>query len=408
MEYIPIVFFGILFLVIIKKRGFEVSAFVTLLYVITSFFSVLMFSMGIVDNKLENPSFVATIVYCVLISLSIFPIYKIDIRYVNLQNTQKNENIIKTLVYIFFFNLILFLYLRFNEIYSIIRSGDFLALRQSIQSEDIGHATGFKGVLVIMTNILSSVSFVMIFIFFISLTYYQKSWKFNLMIFLGSLPQILSGILTVNRSNIFYYIIIFSLCCVIFWKRIPRITKIRFGIPVLSVFISMIIYFSAVTISRFDNTHTSYGSVDNSLISYAGMPYSNFCYFFDNYKNPDWMSTRFLLPVTNYVFNDYRAGTEREQEQSDKTGFNCVVFMTFLGSFMMDSNQLMPFIFVIIYLSLFKLCHKHIRQKSIPLVWFMVIFILLIIPSVGCLSYFYTNPFRSMALYLLLLYISKY
>jgi oligosaccharide repeat unit polymerase len=390
-----------------RKRGFDVSAYITLLYLITSVFSLLMFSMNIVERRYSNPSFFATLVYCILLSLTILPIYQCNIKRVQLRLTRKTERIIKILNWLFFLNFLLFLYLRFNDIYNIIKAGDFVAIRQLIQSEEVGHVHGFNGLLIIVTNIMSSISFVMILVFFISLSFYKNTWKFNLMILLGSLPEVLSGILTVNRSNIFYYIIIFGLCCVIFWERIPYKAKLRFGLPILSLFGAMMLYFSAVTVSRFDDTNTSYGNVSNSLISYAGMPYSNFCYFFDNYKNPDWMSTRYLLPVTNFLFNGYRAGTEREEEQTDRTGFNCVGFMTFLGSFMMDSNQLMPFVYVIIYLLLFRLCRSHIRGRTISFLWLLVLFLLLIVPSVGCLSYFYTNPFRSMALYLLLLFIPK-
>ena len=384
------------------------STYVSLLYVITSVFSLLMYRFNLVESSYAHPSLIATIVYCLLIFLSIYPIYRLRLNKMELQVTPKTEKIVKVLTYVFFFNLLLFLYLRFEDIYQIIINGDFLYLRQDIQSDEIAHASGFRGYLSILTNILSSISFVMILFFFISVSYLKKSWAFNLIAFLGSAPQVLTGILSINRSNIFYYVVIFGLCTVIFWHKISGQKAARYSVPIAAAFFAMYSFFSAVTISRFDNKKTSYGSVDNSLISYAGMPYTNFCYFFDYYKNPDWMSTRYLMPVTNFVLNGYRAGVDREQELSAKTGFNCVAFMTFLGSFMMDSNQVMPFIFMIIYLLLFSLCRTHLRKGTASFVWLLAVFLLAIIPAVGCISYFYTNPFKSMALYILLFLVSKH
>ncbi len=407
MELVPVVFFGLYFLYLLNKRGLDVSTFVSLLYLITSVFSLVMFQMNLVEEKYSHPSFFATLTYCLLLFLSIQPLYRIDFRKINLNVTAKTGKIIKSLTYVFLFNLVLFLFLKLQEINQIIMNGDYLALRQDIMSEDDQTASGFMGLLIIITNILSSISFVMIFIFFISITYYKNSWWFNLFAFLGSLPQVLGGILTVNRSNVFYYVIIFALSYIMFQKRISTKIKLRFFLPVGTALVAMMMFFSSVTVSRFDNTNSSYGSVDNSLISYAGMSYSNYCYFFDYYNNPDWLSTRYLLPVTNFVLKGYRSGVEREQEQTERTGFNCVAFMTFLGSFIMDSNQVMPFIFVIIYLLLFRLCRNHVRQNTISFAWLLAVFLLAIVPSVGCISYFYTNPFKSLALYALLFYVFK-
>lgn len=407
MEYIPVVFFSVFFFVVLRKKGFDACAFVTLLYVITSVFSLIMFRMHLVEEKYSHPSLIATLSYCVLLFISIYPLYRIDFRHISLQVTTRTEKIVKVLTFFFFCNLILFLFLKIEAIYQIIVSGDFLILRQDFMSDDVGHATGFKGVLFILTNIVSSISFVMIFIFFISITYFKNKWWFNLIAFLGSLPQVLSGILTINRSNIFYYIIMFALCYVIFKKRVSTRVKVRLFLPVGITFAAMLLFFSSVTISRFEDTSTSYGSANNSLISYAGMPYSNYCYFFDHYNNPDWMSTRYLFPVTNFIFNGYRAGIEREQEMSTKTGFNCVAFMTFLGSFIMDSNRVTQLIFLAIYLFLFRLCRSHIHTHYISFKWFLLVFLLAIIPAIGCLSYYYNNPFSSMALYTLLFYISR-
>ena len=407
MAYVPLVYFSFLFLYILRKKGFDVSAFVTLLYVITSFFSLLMFNLKLIDIKQSSPSLFSTIVYCSLITLSILPIYGFNTNNLKLKLTSKTEKAIRVLTYVFFANFIAFLIQRLSEIYRILVYGDFLALRQEIMGEEVGHVSGFSGFFIILINILSSISFVMIFVYFVTITYYKKSWKISLLAFLGTLPMVLGGIMTVNRSDVFYYILIFGICVVLFWRHVANREIKRFFIPVAVLFAGMITYFSVVTVDRFDNTQTEYGSVNNSLIEYAGMPYSNFCYFYDNYQNPDWMSTRYLFPVSNFIFNGYRAGTIREQEQSNRTGFNCVAFMTFLGSFVMDSNQIMPFVFIIIYLFLFRICRYHKKNNTVSFVWLLAVFLLITIPAVGCLSYFYTNPYKSAALYALFFFLPK-
>lgn len=403
ITYIPFVYFIILTYVLFRKRGLDVSVFISLLYVITSFCSILMFKMGLVERNYSHPSLIATIVYCGLLTFCIVPISKLKLCETDLIVTPKTERILTRLTYVFFVVFLIYIILNIQDIIYVLLFGDYAQLRYDILNENIGHVQGVSGYLSILLNLFASISFIMVLVFFISITYLKKGVLFNLCALCGSLTSLLSEILGISRAGIFYYAIILSLCLVIFWKKIGFKTKLSITIPISALVISMGIYFSQVTTDRFEENYAA-GGTQGGLISYTGMPYSNFCYFFDN-KPYTGVSTRFLLPFTNYVLKGYKGGTERELEMTRITNMSCVSFMTFLGSFIMDCNQVMPFIFVILYTLLLRHCLRNKHGTRIKLFWLIFIFILIIVPSIGCISYFYTSPFRNLSLAVLLIFL---
>ena len=400
VTYIPFIYFIVLTYVLFRKRGLDVSVFISLLYAITSFFSILMFRMGLVERNYSHPSLIATIVYCGLLTLCIVPISKLKLGELDLVVTRKTERFLTLLTYVFFAVFVIYIILNIQNVIYVLLFGDFAQLRQDILNDDIGHVQGVSGFFTIIINLFASISFIMILFFFISITFLKKGLLFNLIALCGSLTSLLVEILGISRSGFFYYTIIFGLCVIIFWKKIGSRTKLAITIPISVLFIGIGLYFSQVTTDRFENNYSA-GGTQGGLISYAGMPYSNFCYFFDN-KPYTGISTRFLLPFTNFVVNGYRGGTNRELEMVRITNMNCVAFMTFLGSFVMDCNQVMPFIFVIIYTILLRHCLRNKHGTRINLFWLTFIFILIIVPAIGCISYFYTSPFRNLSLLLLL------
>ena len=400
ITYIPFIYFVVLTYVLFRKRGGDVSVLISLLYVITSFCSILMFRMGLVEMNYSHPSLIATISYCGLLTLCIVPISKLKLGEIDLVVTPKTERFLTRLTYVFFVVFLIYIIRNIQDVITILLFGDYAQLRYDILNADIGHSQGVAGYFSIVLNLFASISFIMILVFFISITYLKKGVLFNLCALCGSLTSLLSEILGISRAGIFYYVIILGLCLAIFWKKIGSKTKLSIAIPISVLLLGMGTYFSQVTIDRFGENDAA-GGTQGGMISYMGMPYSNFCYFFDN-KPYTGISTRFLLPFTNYVLTGYKGGTERELEMTKITNMSCVSFMTFLGSFIMDCNQIMPFIFVIIYTILLRHCLRNKHGTRINLFWFVFIFILIIVPAIGCISYFYTSPFRNLSLFVLL------
>ena len=406
MQFVPLVFFSLLFGFLFYKRRVDASTYISFLYVLTSFFSVKMFDIGLVMPAYRNPSLTATIVYCLLLTAPILAIYRVDFSKLNYRC---NKKCINNLSIFYFAIFVLFILLYWKDMLYVLTFGDMAALRSEAVRGGVTGLTSFSGPMNYVSMfvlIMSSASFIMILLFFISLIYLKNKWYFNLIIILGSLTSVLEGILDVSRSGIFYYVIFLGLAFSLFWKKMSLKVKARIT-PILLIFLlGMGVYFMTVSEDRFKNS-SSYEGTSGGLIGYAGMSYSNFCYFFDYYNNPTGISTRFLLPATNYLINDYRGGTQREAEMEAATNFDTNIFMTYLGSFIMDCNQFAPFVFICLYLYLMYVVSRRKHKCPLSESWMIFIFVLLSIPAIGCITYYYTTPFRHLALLTIFVYCNR-
>lgn len=403
VTYFPFVYFCVLSVILYRKRGLDASVFISLLYVITSLCSIFMFSMGLVESIKSEPSVLATIVYCVLLTLCIIPIARFKTSEIDLIITKRTERFLERMTLVFFLVFVLYTILNIREVIDVLMYGDFAELRTDKVSEDVGHASGVLGYFNIVLGLFATISFLMIPVFFICMIYFKKGVFFSLCAICGSLTSLLVQILGVSRAGIFYYVIIFGLCLILFWKKLRRKTKLTVTILMSVVFLGMGVYFSRVTIDRFDDNDT-FGGSQGGIVAYAGMPYTNFCYFFDN-KPYTGISTRFLLPFTNFIVNGYRGGTQRETEMTKLTNMNSVVFMTFLGSFIMDCNQLMAFVYVLLFTLLMHVCIRNKHGTRISFFWLVCLILLMTVPAIGCITYFYTSPFKSLSLILFLVVV---
>ena len=115
MIYVPLIFFSIIFLFIIKKRGLDASAYITLLYIVISIFSIIMYNTLILDEKHKDISIIASITYCLLIGISIIPIYRFNTAAIN--NIKiPSIKLINILTYIYVCNVIFNLLVYWKDI----------------------------------------------------------------------------------------------------------------------------------------------------------------------------------------------------------------------------------------------------------------------------------------------------
>lgn len=407
MVLFTLVYFIILFIHIVKKRGFDVSAYIVLLYVITSFCSVLMFSLDFVDAEKRNISLIPTLIYCALITLSIRPIYKLN--YSSISSIAiKNSKVINCITYFYFVYLLYFIIVHYQGILFVLAYGDWDSLRADVMgnwgSSSISRAGGLLQLVDTIFHILGSASFIMFPIFFVSLAMLNKSRLFCIIAFLGTTTTVLSGVLAADRSNIFYWIILLGLCLVMFWKRLTKPQK-KFIVPlVASMLLIVMVYFASVTTSRFKDSDAG---TRGGLITYAGQPYINFCYFWDNFNNREGITTKALFPSTHYfILKDYEGGVERQQKFTAKTGITCSVFYTFLGAFIIDDNQIGPFIFIALYLVLFSLFSRYKKKdNTISLYGFIGNYVFTVIPTCGCIAYMYGGPLTNLSIIVLLIFV---
>ena len=205
----------------------------------------------------------------------------------------------------------------------------------------------------------------------------------------ASIGVIFIGIMGIDRSKVLYYILLWGLCLVIFWKKFDVSIRKRIT-PVLSIGIALLIgYFALVTNDRF--SEKANGNT-GGLIWYTGQSYINFCYFWDYFDKQDEFSTRYLLPATHhFIFDDYMSGVNRQTELTEQTGTWVNVFYTFLGSFLVDCNHSAPFLYVLLFLILMIVCKRHKQDGEISFFWFLCTWILLVVPTTGVIAYMYNS-----------------
>ncbi len=403
MLYLPLIYFTILFLYFFKKRGLDACSFITFLYVITSFGAVLMDILGLIPSERTDPSVFSVIVYCLLLTFIILPISKFDSGSLK-KIVVRHPRAVNCLV-CFFFSYFLFKLIFYSpDIAFKIAYGDWEQLRRMQFNGEMFTIVQFSGIMKyidLMFAVFGSISFVMFPIFFVSFCFQKKRWYYSLMCFLSTTTVIMDGIIGIDRSLSFRWLLFLALNIVIFWKHISKKAR-RAIVPIIGGVIAIIfIYLASITVSRFENSDDG---VNNSLVSYAGQSPITFCYLFDNFDNKEGVSTKYLFPATHYwIFKDYFGNVTRQEELTAKSGIECGAFYSVLGTFLLDANQIGPFLFVVLYLIVASICLRGVYKGNMTLWTFMVNYLLMLIPTFGIIAYPYTSPYTSLSIVVLVI-----
>lgn len=408
MEYVPLIYFSLLFIWIYKKNGLDASAYIALLYVMTSFFSVLFLSQTTERMDRSCLTFIPTFLYCTLLTFFILPVTKFNTKAITISSI-RGTKFINFITYFYFacFFLLFIFYLR-DLIFCFFIS-DMAEAKQLIRTDGVNltQYPWFIEIFLYTARMLSPFSMIMIFIFFYGLAFLKKSWGFNLMALIGSFSAILIGILNIDRSKIFFWVIIFGLCAVMFWNHIEKKRK-KALYYVLAFFGSiMTFYFVIVTIGRYGDSDVGAGG---SLISYAGQPYYYFCYFWENFNNPDGVTLKYLFPsFHHFILHDFDGSLALQQELTTQTGIFTGQFYTLLGDFIISDGKTGPFIITIVYLFLSVLVYRR-KGNRCSFERYFVVYLLMLIPTTGIISYYYANfavTFSLIAILLLLRLLSS-
>jgi len=400
MIYVPFIYFSALFIYIYKKNGIDVSSYIVALYIITSFFAILIHHFDYQPLSQYKLSIIPTIVYCGLVSLAIYPIFRFKSNNIN-GISFSNIKFINFITYFYFLSFIILVIAYKDDIIFRFTYGDFREMRGD---DDLGlqQYPGIFESILLPIRAFANLSYIMIFIFFFSISFLRKSTFFNFMAITGSLPVILIGILGIDRSKSFYWIIILGLSIVLFWKYIDKKKKIKI-IPIVSTLLILtVIYMVLVTNSRFGERDTGN---KGGVITYAGQSYINYCYFWDNFENPGGLSTKYLFPATHYwIIGDYQGEVPYQKDLHLKTRKDPGVFYSYLGSFLVDSNKPGPFIITILYLLLCSLIFRK-NKGVIGFENLFYVFFLLIIPACGAISYIYTSHYMTFSIIVWILFL---
>lgn len=407
MLYFPFVFFLILLLVMVKRKGIGVAACMTAGFAISSFFSIILYledyPYALVDFGSIEVNVIPTLIYCLLVSSCIYPFYKYDYGAAIPIKPISNVKLLNNIVYLFTTVLIL-LILLFGRLFMFnLMFGDLGELRTTALEDAVSVTDQLSGISRMIASpvmILGHIAYFMIPLFFYSLSVNPERKWFNTLILITSMSPVFLGILNVDRSKTFYWVLLFSMCYFWFKKYLTNSDQTKYikwmGYIVIG---ALVTYFVSVTISRFGER--DYGS-EGGLIIYAGQPFLNFVNLWDNYRNPDITLAR-VFPFYNYFFGGNTLVKDWNDYAFTKSGMHINIFYSYLGLFLVDLGRISVFLAAFLINRLATVvARRQVAKSYLTLSSSIYFFSVAIILQCGMISYFYSGIDRFLGLLFIL------
>lgn len=411
MIAVPFIYFSLLFLYIYsKKRTIDVSAYIVLLYLVTSFFAIVIDYLDIysMDTPKVKISIPASLSYCFILTFFIWPFYKFDSQSLKRIDMIRNKKSFDYIVYLFFIVFLGLIFIFYSDIKLKLTGNisEYRALLYEGEGEDLqAKLTGILRIVSSLLVMIGSNAYIMILFFFYSLCFLKKSIWYNLMILISATSPLLISITQVDRSRFIYFFILIGLYFFLFKKFLDEKQRKVFLISSSVLLVFVTIYFIIVSTSRFDDGQSG---LRNGLIQYAGQPYINYSNLFDNFHYAG-ISLRRVFPMLYYFVLD-NEGIGQIQYNAmlfSETGIHTYVFSTFIGLIMVDIGFLGMLIWTLILVfimrkSLFRQESFHISFRDLIIFHLFVCF-----PVLGLFGYWYSNYVTSFGIIIyLFLYLS--
>ena len=363
------------------------------LFVITSLCCVLMVTGGhlsanggvLFDGWEPTFGVVPTVLYCGLVTLTIFPF-----SYIRPEKLENISNVHKYIIYGFTLFVILqglIMFYLVGDSISDILSGDFKALKDSYYTGDISPADAKMLTMPLPVQLMFLLSFMTLLalpLFFYYSCIEKRSLWLTTPLLVVSISPILRGVLMADRTEIIHYGLMFFFCLVFFQNFITRKVRNLFTIGSIPAIAVGLIYFIAVSSSRFEDDEEGTGG---TLIEYAGQSYANFCYFYDNH-NPELFYIERELPVTSYFFfkNQY---VDTKGERSAREGFFIGVFASHVGSWLLDTGVVGAILISILFAVVCCIVINRYNRTEFDIGDVFMIFALGAVPTFGIFYYRY-------------------
>lgn len=393
MEFIPLIYFtGLCYFLWQRRHVFDCAVYMSMLYAITSLCCVLMVQLGYLEGSGVlfdgwEPEFgiVPTFLYCFLITLTIIPFAFI--------NPKKIEHITVTHKYILWaFTALIIVqgllvdFLVLDSIKTIL-SGDFEYLKESHYSGDLSPADVKMLTMPMPIQVLYLTSYLTLLglpLFFYYTCVEKIPIWFTWLLLPISIAPVLRGMIQADRTEIINYGLMFLFCLCLFQKLITKQLKVFFSLVSIPVIAIGIIYVLAVSASRFEDKDE--GS-SGSMLQYAGQPYANFCYLYENH-NSDLYYIEREIPITSFILFKTQY-TDTKEERSAKEGFFIGVFATHVGSWLIDTGTVgATFISILFALICIGVIKYHDRN-SFDIEEILLLYILAVVPIFGIFYYRY-------------------
>lgn len=400
MLYLPFIYYSLLLLYILRKQGLSIAACMVGVYMVTSFLSIFLYHFT--DSFEEFTISVApAIMYCIVPTLVIWPFYRFNSnikREISCTNTRVFDILSYIVIGCFLFSVLFYasdlLYLRNVglDIGSLRGDEDYLARGSQSQS------SGILRMISSICNAIGSMSSISLILCFYSICFMKRKAWFNALLFLSSMSCIIVGIVSIDRSIIFYWIIRLIFIFVMFIPYFSKQTRRIITISSLGILGIVGIYLIVLTLSRFGSESI------NSILYYFGQNYLYFCWYWDNYV-PPVTNYGFFCPIISHFFLDWGYPVDAVPFGllvSDSVGYFVNVFYTFMGSIMLylGKSWIVPLSMVFIILTLLFIR----KDNKITLYDLIFVFLWAQIPYCGVILYLYTEYVYAMGFMFVLLY----
>ena len=394
MQFVPLIYFSILTYYFWQKhKVIDLAVYISGLFVITSLCCVLMVAGGhlsadggvLFDGWEPTFGVVPTVLYCGLVTLTIFPF-----SFIRPEKMENISNVHRFVIYGFTLFVIaqgLITFYLVGGFITDVLSGDFKALKDSYYSGDISPADAKMLTMPLPVQVMSLLVFMTLLalpLFFYYSCVEKRSLWITSPLLAVSLSPVLRAILVADRTEVVHYGLMFFFCLVFFQKFITRKVRNFFVVASIPAIAVALIYFIAVSSSRFENEDEGTGG---TLIEYAGQSYANFCYFYDNH-NPELFYIERELPVTSFfIFKNQYVDTKGER--TAREGFFVGVFASHVGSWLLDTGVVGAILISILYAVVCCVVIGRYNRTEFDIGDVFMIFALGAVPTFGIFYYRY-------------------
>lgn len=410
MIFAPFVLFFTIALIKYRRiKSIDISILICMVYGISGFVAIFTDALDISTHSGYRVSFIAGFTYCTLLLVCLQPFIKYSNCIVSDIKPIRNERILKFLAWLSLFWFLFSAIMSRDQFWGVI-SGDMGALRQAMynglgEAGFLVHLPSPIRFIVVVFNMLFGCEWILMFLAFYSLTIQKMHIKYFIFFFIASLSGPWTSILGVDRSGIAIFVLSILSVIVFFWKFMSSKTKFCVSLITGIVLSGLVVYLSAITMSRFSGTSgDDIISVKESLISYLGQCYIEFCYFFDNVSNPDKTLNLIFPCISKYILGEKLiGGVMLNQAIEAKTGVFTGVFLTFMGQIQLTAGFPVTVLFCLFFSLLSNSIFRKIKNHTITSFDALAYLALAEVMILGQYSYFYQSPQRTFSLLFFLL-----
>lgn len=396
LAYIPFIYFTILLICHLTNKNMRFGAgAVSLVWIdISAFFSIwlekynLYGQFGCNENAI---SFAGVLLYCILWTIVLFPLLKLDQKDINIVSTINKPNFFKYLcIFIILCMIIHLLTMDFSELISQL-SIDSSDLYLEKQSRTV-YTGGARNFLLWIPNTVASFTVLYNLCWFISLSVCKQSKIVNILLLLSSSISMLVGFASGGRAALLWWTLTF-LVFYFFFKPNLSSKQVHAINLTFSIFAGIGLFgFIIITLSRFDD------GANNALLSfigYAGQQLNNFCALLPHIDLSHLYPDR-LFPLSQYILtNEPLKLSEYYAFLSSIYPIQVNVFFTLFGELLMDTGIIGLLLFICLYTTI---AISISRNRSIESYQLFVLAILFCIPVRGLFAWPFSNYFESLYL----------